>query len=522
VICCRKDTTQSQRPGLRADAQWLSTTLLSSFTYEPFGPITGWTWGNGAAASRGFDTDGKITQVDNANGASLKNYAYDDAFRITGITDAANSALSWTYGYDSLDRLSSAGNASTTQGWTYDANGNRLTETGTTPSTYTNSGASNRVSTISGSLPRTYGYDAAGNTLAYAGASFTYNHRGRMASASNGGVTATYTYNALGQRIRRATPTVTTLYVYDEAGHLAGEYTAAGALIQETVWLGDMPVATLRPNGSGCVEVFYVHVDHLNTPRLVTDTSNNIRWRWDSDPFGTTAPNENPSGLGTFVYNLRFPGQQYDAVLGLHYNYFRDYDPGIGRYAQSDPIGLAGGVNSYVYVAGNPLTQIDSNGLEYGAVYSAEYQQLSRYGAMVHMGPPSVPSELKSVLCRFISQCQGDFDCVYTELNHARRGGGPRGSPANPKTWNDPMLRSAENYAAAAAPNSGIDYAGMGHTAAGITLYQFVVKPIVYPAIGKPTTPVSADAWSAGMAGRWWYGRTDHAAALDWCGICAK
>ena len=101
---------------------------------------------------------------------------------------------------------------------------------------------------------------------------------------------------------------VTTLYAYDEAGHLAGEYTSTGALIQETVWLGDMPVATLRPNGSGGVILYYVHADHLNTPRLVTDTSNNIRWRWDSDPFGTTIPNENPSSLGVFAYNLQVPG----------------------------------------------------------------------------------------------------------------------------------------------------------------------------------------------------------------------
>ncbi len=71
-----------------------------------------------------------------------------------------------------------------------------------------------------------------------------------MATAANGGVTASYTYNALGQRIRRATSSATTLYAYDEAGHLTGEYTATGALIQETVWLGDTPVATLRPNST--------------------------------------------------------------------------------------------------------------------------------------------------------------------------------------------------------------------------------------------------------------------------------
>ncbi len=341
-----------------------STTILSGITYDPFGPITGWTWGNGTTASRGFDTDGKITQVDNANGQSLENYGYDDAFRITSVSDALDSSLSWTYGYDTLDRLNSASKTGFSQSWTYDSNGNRLSETGSNPSTYTNSGTSNRLSSTSGSLSRSYSYDNAGNTLSFSGATFTYNNRGRMASATNGGTTATYTYNALGQRIRRATASLTSLYVYDEAGHLAGEYTAAGALVQETVWLGDIPVATIRPNGAGGVDLFYVHTDHLNTPRLVTDTSNNIRWRWDSDAFGTTPPNQNPSSLGTFEYNLRFPGQQYDAVVGLHYNYFRDLDPATGRYVESDPIGLRGGSNStYDYVRGNPLASGDPLGL---------------------------------------------------------------------------------------------------------------------------------------------------------------
>ena len=357
-----------------------STTILSGITYDPFGPITGWTWGNGTTASRGFDTDGKITQVDNANGQSLKNYGYDDAFRITSVSDALDSTLSWTYGYDSLDRLNSASKAGFSQGWTYDANGNRLTETGSTPSTYTNSTTSNRLSSTSGSLVRSYSYDNAGNTLSFAGATFTYNNRGRMASATNGGITANFTYNALGQRIRRATSSLTTLYVYDEAGHLAGEYTAAGALVQETVWLGDMPVATVRPNGASGVDLFYVHTDHLNTPRLVTDTANNIRWRWDSDAFGTTPPNQNPSGLGAFEYNLRFPGQQYDAVVGLHYNYLREYDPGVGGYTQADPIGLNGGLSPFAYTGGNPLLSIDPMGLDW-VLYTGEV--LTMYGGKV-------------------------------------------------------------------------------------------------------------------------------------------
>ncbi len=87
-------------------------------------------------------------------------------------------------------------------------------------------------------------------------------------------------------------------------------------------------------------------------------------WRWDPDTFGSIAPNTNPAGLGTFVYNLRFPGQYSLNESGLYYNYFRDYDPQTGRYIESDPIGLAAGVNIYAYVAGNPLNYIDPFGLD--------------------------------------------------------------------------------------------------------------------------------------------------------------
>jgi RHS repeat-associated protein len=107
-----------------------------------------------------------------------------------------------------------------------------------------------------------------------------------------------------------------------------------------------------------------LHTDHLNTPRKVTRPSDNqLRWRWDPDPFGASAPNQNPQGLGTFVYHLRLPGQYFDTETALHYNYFRNYDPQIGRYLESDPVGLKAGVNTYAYVGGNPLSYTDVLGL---------------------------------------------------------------------------------------------------------------------------------------------------------------
>ena len=173
----------------------------------------------------------------------------------------------------------------------------------------------------------------------------------------------TYLVNGLGQRVRKNTGS-DTYFAYDEAGRLIGEYDATGAAIQETVWLGDIPVATIRPKQPSGYDVFYVWTDNLNTPRAVSDATNQLRWTWEpNDPFGKTAPNENPAGVGAFAYNLRFPGQYFDAETGTHYNYFRDYDPGMGRYVQSDPIGLRAGTNTFGYVKGNPIAAVDARGL---------------------------------------------------------------------------------------------------------------------------------------------------------------
>lgn len=334
------------------------TPLVSNVLYEPFGPVRQWTWGNGTLSVRTFDYDGKITQIDSAG---LKIYSYDDAFRITGITDASDPSLSWTYGYDDLDRLTSATKTGTTLGYTYDANGNRLTQTGSGASTFTIASSSNRLTSTSGALTRTYGYDSAGNTTSFEGIAFTYNNRGRMKSSTKNGVATNYTYNALGQMIKKGT---SALYYYDDAGHVLGIYDASGALTEEIIWVGGIPLATLRPKAGGGVDIYNMHTDHLNTPRVITEmSSSNVRWKWDAEPFGAGAANENPVGTGVFAFDLRFPGQIYSTETGLHYNYFRDYDPSTGRYVQSDPIGLHGGPNTYAYVSSKPLSKIDPRGL---------------------------------------------------------------------------------------------------------------------------------------------------------------
>ncbi len=211
---------------------------------------------------------------------------------------------------------------------------------------------------------KTFTYDAAGNVTSDNIHSYGYDDRGRVVSVDSGAVT--YQHNGQGQRVKKDDGSTITLFAYDEAGQLIGEYDATGNAIQETVWFNGAPVAVLVGSNK-----YYVHTDHVGTPRAITN-GNTVIWRWESDPFGSTAPQEDPDGdLTDFVYNLRFPGQYYDAETGLHFNYFRTYDPSTGRYLTSDPIGLDGGLNTYGYVDGNPVVNSDSFGLYIDSVRAA-------------------------------------------------------------------------------------------------------------------------------------------------------
>jgi RHS repeat-associated protein len=245
--------------------------------------------------------------------------------------------------------------------------GNRTSQTASGATTnYTYASTSQRLASTSAAQIASFGYDAMGNTTSvtgYGAANFTFDGKGRMSSAAAGGVQTNYKVNASGQRVLKIGPTSSTVYAYDERGRLIGEYDANGTLKQETAWLDDLPAATLRPTG-----VYYVHADHLGTPRFVTEPASRVvRWQWTGDPFGVAAPNENPASAGAFSYNLRFPGQMFDAETILNYNWHRDYNPNVGRYTQSDPIGLRGGLNTYAYVTANPIVGLDMSGLANGS-----------------------------------------------------------------------------------------------------------------------------------------------------------
>jgi RHS repeat-associated protein len=350
------------------------STLLSQIQWEPFGPVKSWQWhmASGTQAhERMYDTTGRLVRYRLGN--LIRDLGYDAADRITSYThyDATTGAAQPTYNqsfvYDELGRLTQTTLASGSWSFAYDANGNRTiaTASGSTQS-YTISPTSNRITSISNPT-RSFSYDNAGNTTAEGNYSATYDLAGRLATLTKAGVTTTYSYSGLGQRVRKASSSgasTTVVFMYGLDGQLLGEYDVAGNTLREHVWLSTTPVATMAPAGANPPTVHYVHADHIDTPRLVVDKNNSVRWRWFSEPFGVNAPEENPSGLGQFALNLRFPGQYFDQESGLHYNYFRNYDSSVGRYSQSDPIGLAAGINTYSYVEGNPLSYADPTGLQ--------------------------------------------------------------------------------------------------------------------------------------------------------------
>jgi len=129
------------------------------------------------------------------------------------------------------------------------------------------------------------------------------------------------------------------------------------------------------------VQMYYLHNDHLGTPRVVTNQAHQVVWKGQLKPFGETKVD-----VEAINNHRRFPGQRFDIESRLYYNYFRDYDPTTGRYIQSDPIGLGGGMNTYAYVGNNPLMYSDPYGLAWFRPEGHEYKA-GRRDTIVPEGP---------------------------------------------------------------------------------------------------------------------------------------
>lgn len=346
--------------------------VISQVSHAAFGPATGWTYGNGRQLQRPLDLDYRPQAVhDPAAGGLSLGYVFDPVGAITELKNGTGSATLAKYAYDSLGRLTQTQDGPTgtpIETYAYDATGNRtaLTTAGGTAS-YTYPADSHRLLAVDGEARN---HDAAGNTISIGGREFSYSDANRMNAVKQAGaVVESYTYNHRGERVLRVPASgETQLTLYDEAGQWIGNYSATGQSLQQAIWLDSYPVALISSPSSGVPEVAYIQPDHLGTPRVVIDPVRDVAiWEWSSksEVFGNQTPNADPDGDGmAFELALRLPGQQATAASGMFYNYQREYDPAVGRYSQSDPIGLAGGVSTYAYVGGNPISFADPLGLQ--------------------------------------------------------------------------------------------------------------------------------------------------------------
>lgn len=322
-----------------------TVTLAGSAVYLPFGPLTGFTYGNAKTFTAGYDQNYWPT-------FRAVSGLYNDAYS----TDAAGNVTAaggTDYAYDAIDRLSEEDSGSAAA-YTYDATHNRLTRTygGSTVTTTVPAG-NNKISAVGAN---SYTYDALGNITDDGAREYVWDSLGHLKEVKISAATVgAYTYNAANQRTKKVAGGTTTHYVYGAGGLLYGEYNNSGVLIREYVYLNGAPLAQI--NGGSPETVTYLHTDHLGTPKFGTNAAGSQVWAWAPDAFGSGAP------TGTATVNLRMSGQFYDTESGLFYNWNRYYNPETGRYISSDPIGLAGGINTFGYVGQNPVMRIDPMGL---------------------------------------------------------------------------------------------------------------------------------------------------------------
>jgi RHS repeat-associated protein len=350
-------------------------TLLTKINHHPFGPLAALGYGNGVQLNVTVDKNYRIRtqKIDSAlnDGVYDRAYDYNEIDNIVRITDYTTPAANQAFGYDELSRLTHASGSYGVINYQYDAVGNRKSLTQNNRfEDYTYADNSNRLLSViseseqDGLRTRTLEYDAVGNIIndsSSVNKALTFGHNNRLEQVKvNGNEIALtgYEYNAKGQRVIKQANGKIIHFHYDTDNRLLAETTETGLPIREYIYAANQRIAMVDYQRNTVGDIYFMVNDHLGTPQLLLDAQQQIVWSVNQSPFGEVTI------TGDIEQPLRFPGQYADAETGYSYNYFRDYDSTLGRYIESDPIGLEAGVNTFGYVVGNPVNRFDLWGLD--------------------------------------------------------------------------------------------------------------------------------------------------------------